>query len=95
VAEVPVVWAEAARRNPPPLRVVEEQVVLTGNAPPRQIHARREPIDELELLRSRVERIGQHAWSDLVCPEDNLHPLGGWMPDDGQADAGPSGEFNQ
>lgn len=78
LASNPPVQAELRRQNPPRPTIVAEthESGLTGA---QRASSQVEVSDEIAMAFSQAKGVSERFWTDLVCPNDYLHPWGGWM----------------
>lgn len=82
----------AAVAAAPPLRLIDEEVMVTGSGVPR-INRTPHEVARLPGLSGQVEAIAEPFWSDLVDPADYLRPRGGWLLREQPGEHVTAGEF--
>ena len=78
-------------QNPPKV-FVSEEVVEINERGVRRLEVKRDLFDTSRAELAQIEQIAERPWTSLVCLEDYLQPLGGWLDRSGPSEF-TEGEF--
>lgn len=73
--------AAALREFLPPLSAVTTEEVVVGASHRRTVSCTTREVDRPSDMAARVGAIARPFWRDLVCPDDYMGPVGGWLRD--------------